>query len=545
MMVPAVFSRILGFLPVVDMHVLVLLGLSVVFLYSLQVYLEFRRGVNAIGNHNGYRTFTSPTSVLGNMISARPGISAGKMHQFIRKHFDADYFGWDVYSFVAAWPTLRFGYYLADPAVIKEVTGSRARFPKPVKQYKVLSFFGGNIVASEGEEWKKYRKVAAPSFSERNNRLVWDETVRIMVDMFDNVWHNEKEVVVNHCLDITLPIALFVIGVAGFGRRISWADDSKLPPGHKMTYKDALHIVSTDVFLRVITPKFLFNWFKTSGGGGFGAKLRGVMTAFEELELYMVEMIEARRGAEKKEERHDLFSSLLDASDASDGEAKLTDRDLLGNIFIFLLAGHETTAHTLCFTFALLALYQDEQEKLYQHINSIIPDGRIPTYEEMNSLTYSMAVFYETLRMYPPVSGVPKYSAEDTVLTVSNAAGEKKTIPVPQGTELVINTPALHYNPRYWEDPHSYKPSRFLGDWPRDAFMPFSAGARACIGRRFFETEGIAILTMLVSKYKIEVKEEPEFAGETFEERKTRLLAAKPGLTLTPIRVPLVFTRRS
>ena len=103
---------------------------------------------------------------------------------------------------------------------------------------------------------------------------------------------------------------------------------------------------------------------------------------------------------------------------------------------------------------------------------------------------------------------------------------------------------------RYWDDPHAFKPERFHGDWPRDAFLPFSSGARACLGRRcvfpsplqsfcrsqrhrFFETEGIAILTMLVSRYKITVKEEPQFAGETFEQRKARIFRVTAGLTLT------------
>jgi hypothetical protein len=88
-----------------------------------------------------------------------------------------------------------------------------------------LVVFGANIVASEGDEWKKYRKIVAPAFSEvcfefcssptsdkaeldyqRNNKLVWDETIHIMMDMFDNVWGDKSEVVVDHCLDITLPV---------------------------------------------------------------------------------------------------------------------------------------------------------------------------------------------------------------------------------------------------------------------------------------------------------------------------------------------------
>lgn len=107
---------------------------------------------------------------------------------------------------------------------------------------------------------------------------------------------------------------------------------------------------------------------------------------------------------------------------------------------------------------------------------------------------------------------------------------------------------------RYWEEPSSFKPERFRKDWPKDAFIPFSAGARACIGRgyvqllapncyvkhvltqesnSFFETSGVAFLSILVARYKIEIKEEPQFAGETFAERVARVTEAKPGLTLT------------
>jgi len=195
--------------------------------------------------------------------------------------------------------------------------------------------------------------------------------------------------------------------------------------------------------------------------------------------------------------------------------------------------------------FALLALYQDEQEILFKHIKSIISDGRLPTYEEMPLFTQSMAVFYESLRLYPAVGHIPKRSAEDTSLTLIHTAGEKRILPVPKGTPIEISVAGLHYNPRYWKDPEEFKPSRFLDpDWPKDAFMPFSAGPRACIGRKFFETEAIVILTMLVSRYKIEVKEEPQFSGETFEETKARITASKSGITMTPIRVPLVLKRR-
>lgn len=85
---------------------------------------------------------------------------------------------------------------------------------------------------------------------------------------------------------------------------------------------------------------------------------------------------------------------------------------------------------------------------------------------------------------------------------------------------------------RYWEDPYAFKPSRFLGDWPRDAFLPFSGGARSCLGRRFSETEGVAILTYIIKHFRVDVLEEPQYAGETFEQRKTRLLKCKSAITL-------------
>lgn len=102
----------------------------------------------------------------------------------------------------------------------------------------------------------------------------------------------------------------------------------------------------------------------------------------------------------------------------------------------------------------------------------------------------------------------------------------------------------LHSNPKYWSDLYAFKPERFFGEWNRDAFIPFSAGSRVCLGRRFFETEATAILALLISRYRVTIKEEPQFAHETFEQKKARVLKTKHALSLTPVRVPLVFTRR-
>jgi len=270
---------------------------------------------------------------------------------------------------------------------------------------------------------------------------------------------------------------------------------------------------------------------------------REALCGYEELEKYMLEMVEDLKGSAVLDERRDLMSNLIRASMEKTVPQKdydFTPRDVLGNIFIFLVAGHETTASVLSATMALLATHQEEQEELYRHIRSVVPDGRLPAYQDVPQLSLVLAVIYETLRLFPPVSFVRREAAEDCI--VPTDLGE--TLPIPKGTMLVAMIDAMHRNPKYWPDPHEFRPSRFLGDYNKDAFIPFSAGPRACIGRRFSEIEQIAVLSVIVLHYKITVLEEPQYARETAQERKMRVLERHTKLIVRPLRVPVVFTPR-
>ncbi|KAL5495019.1 hypothetical protein ACEPAI_481 [Sanghuangporus weigelae] len=476
-----------------------------------------------------------------------PFLTPPRNSNFHWKHSVYGEYGWDVITSMAFWPKPRVSIWVADADAIKELNLSRDRFAKPVSMYKLLSFFGGNIVASEGEDWKRHRKISQPAFSERNNKLVWEETCRIVNEMITS-WGFEKESVeIDHVVNITLPIALMVIGSAGFGKRITWDEDSFAPDGHRMSFQTALSIVSKDLFLKIIVP----NW-----ASSLAQRYRNIHTAFDELKLYMEEIIEERKRLPLGDtSRNDLFSNLIHASEEEGNDYKLTPEELMGDTFIFLLAGHETTAHTLAFTFALLALYQEEQELLYQQLKMIITDGRMPAYEDMHLLSRSMVVFYETLRLFPPVNVIPKVALDETTLSFESAidsikhrdyhtTATRKTVRIPKNARVIIHTTGLHYNPRYWDEPHEFRPSRFLHDWPKEAFLPFFGGPRACIGRRFFETEGIATLSTVLLRYQIKVKDDPRFTGESFEVKKERILKCKAGLTLTPVHVPLVFIKR-
>ncbi|KAF8823726.1 hypothetical protein HHX47_DHR9000205 [Lentinula edodes] len=354
-------------------------GTSLLALYVVHKYLELRRKIRSIQFLLGDRTLLARNSTIGVFLPSILGVTKGRNAFWLEKHKPYDVVGWDATADINLMPQTKIVLTLVDAEAIKEVMTSRARFPKPINLYQPLSIFGDNIVASEGEVWKRYRKIAAPAFSERNNNLIWEESLRIALDLFDNVWGSENSIVIDHVPNLTVPFALFVLSSAAFGRRISWSDSDTIPSNHRMTFKSALHEASLNCFTKILVPKWAM-WINEH--------THKVDLAFEELEMYMLEMISEHRNAEKKEERHDLFSNLLDAS-ADD--PTFTDGDLISNIFVFLIAGHETTAHTLCYAFAFLALYPEQQELLFTQVKSILPDGRIPMYHEMPLFTYTMA----------------------------------------------------------------------------------------------------------------------------------------------------------
>ncbi|KAH9962281.1 cytochrome P450 [Lactifluus volemus] len=408
--------------------------ISLLGLIFIQRLLELRRIARNVGNIPGLRYIFSVTSIPGQLMDRSlppiPYLNAGTSWMHRRKYQDFASAGQDFITLITAFPRPECTIFLADADIIKEVTTSRARFPKNLQLYDVIAVFGPNILLQK----------------DMNGR--------------------------------------------GFGRQVSWTSDLVVPPGHQMTFKDAIHILSSNLIMKILLP----DWAQ-----GATAHIRKVHLAFTELRQYMLEMVNDRRNGDMKEERYDLFSGLLDAAqEEPESGPAISDQELM-------------------------ALYPDEQEPLYQHIKGVLSSlNRMPVHQnsDQNDGFIDVQRFIRDSEAVPPGDQYPQDGAEDTTDNgVSARAG-------------------IHYNPRYWKDPHKFKPERFLGDWPKDAFLPFSQG------RRFSEIEGIAIITMLVSRYKIEIKEEPEFAGETFEERYARVTAFKQALTLVPDRVPLVLRRR-
>ncbi|KAG8953494.1 hypothetical protein FRC04_002336 [Tulasnella sp. 424] len=489
-----------------------------------------------------------------------------KQERFLREEGDVEVqqkAGWDVTTVVAPLSYPPIQYHVADPAAIKFMTGNRVLFPKPIEMYDLLMLYGDNLLTTEGETWSRHRRLANPSFAETSIRYVWEQTLRILDEMCDD-WGEDSTKEIPHMAELTKEITLLILGAVAFGQETHWESGPGIPPdGHKMTFRQAVGIVSERLPLRVALPSWLWGNKETrdrmgSGGiaswGWLGSTIRDSAIGYAELQQYMEEMMEEQSKV-GFEGRRDIFSQLVQAT-GEDVHDRLSTKDVIGNTFIFLIAGHETTAHATAYLFGLLALEQETQDELYDHIIAVLGDKQ-PTYEDIPRLDLVLAAFYEALRMYPPVLNIPKRATEDTSIPVMPAVRDNgdqidplakpQSLFVPKGTEFIMYTGSLHYNPRYWKEPYSFKPKRFLeSDWPRDAFIPFSSGARACIGRRFAEVECIGMISMLLKRFRITVDENrfPTILNETPLARRERLFESFQALSLTPKRIPLVFTRR-
>ena len=234
-----------------------------------------------------------------------------------------------------------------------------------------------------------------------------------------------------------------------------------------------------------------------------------------------------------------------------------SENEVFGNAYFFLIAGHETVAHTLHYALILLALHPSSQQELQRELDDIFGDTPVSEWNYdvyLPKLSYGMtaAIMNESMRLLPPVVGIPKCAVGEQQLTFSSG---KKMI-VPAGCQLTLVTSYVHRNPRYWprldeddaRDLYKFKPRRWLdikstnqeeslldksvdsedpqidGPWeeaengssqknargnfynpPKGAYLPFSEGPRACMGRRFAQVEAFAVLAVIFRHFSVEL----------------------------------------
>jgi cytochrome P450 len=218
-------------------------------------------------------------------------------------------------------------------------------FGKPLEMYKLLAHQGQNVLITEGEEHRRHRKIAAPAFSEANTALVWQDTQDVAHEFFQSI-DRQAETRTDGSRATTLDapltmlrVALHIIARAGFGHSSAYDDSAAPPPGHHYTFIEAVTVASEHALAKAFLPDFVYRLPFLPRK--VKASLDKTWSAYDEFETYLSEMIEER--VHSQEDKHDLFSLLVKdmAGDSEeDTGTKLSTREVKGNIFIMLLAGH-------------------------------------------------------------------------------------------------------------------------------------------------------------------------------------------------------------
>jgi cytochrome P450 len=194
----------------------------------------------------------------------------------------------------------------------------------------------------------------------------------------------------------------------------------------------------------------------------------------------------------------DMLGMLLATKDADDGTG-LDDREVRDQSMTILLAGHETTANALAWSFYLLGRHPDVREKLEREVDTVL-GGRPATMADLPNLPYSLSVLKETMRLYPPAYVLGRKAIRDVTI------GEVK---VPRGQVVLVNVSGIHRRSDAFPNPERFDPERFTPErekkLPQLAYLPFGAGPRVCIGNHFALMEGQLVLATLAQKLRFEL----------------------------------------
>lgn len=374
---------------------------------------------------------------------------------------------------------LQFGktahvYFLAHPDHFHTMLVEKADQFHKAPSYKdekrgLARILGNGLVTSDGDYWRRQRKLIQPAFHARRIEAYAEEMVKFTLHMLKS-WRDGDKVDVNHAMmRLTLAIVAKTILDADIN-----ADAEKIAEAVTVFQRLAFGV---DIFpLWLPTPTHL--------------KQRRVEKAMDKVVVALI--TQRRKGVE---DRGDLLSMLLNSVD-EDGQG-MTDKQIRDEIVTLFLAGHETTANALSWTWYLLSQHPVVEQKLQDELDSVL-HGRPPTLADLKRLPYTEQVLQEAMRLYPPVWNMSRQALTDV---------EIGGYIIPKGSEINLNTYAMHHDPRWWEEPERFLPERFHPDRqssvPKMAYLPFSTGSRVCIGNSFAMMEARLILAAIASQYRL------------------------------------------
>jgi cytochrome P450 len=339
---------------------------------------------------------------------------------------------------------------------------------------------GNGLFISEGEYHRQQRRLIAPSFQPRSI-IAYAAAMGAYSEQAQGAWKDEAIIDIGR--EMT-GITMSIVGKVLFDADV-FTEADELGAAMNTILEQVTHTLSK------LFP-IPFNW---PTARNFRAK-----RAIAVLRSRIQQMIDDRLSS--AEERNDFLSILLDTRE--EGGGRMTNEQIGDEALILFAAGHETTATALTWAWYLLATHPGIYEKVQQEVDRVLK-GRTPSYSDLAQLPYTLQVFKETMRLYPPAYIIMRVALHDLDLN---------GYPVRKGQAVLSSPYLLHHNARYFSDPEKFDPDRFTAEnekkLPRLAYMPFGAGPRICIGNHFAMMEGHLLLATLAQRVTFELMPGPQ-----------------------------------
>lgn len=369
-------------------------------------------------------------------------------------------------------------YLLAHPDHVRHVLVEHHRDYIKVPWYnsKLKQVIGEGLLTAEGEVWVQRRRLAQPAFHHQRLRSLESIMTAAAEEMLDQ-WERRSA----RALDIAgemMRLTLTIVARALLGAEV--AKDARVVGAAVTT---ALEHATTKMGSYVDWPE----WIPLP----LHRRFRGARSTLDGI-VYEIIAQRRRNGAGGG----DLLSMLLDARDEETG-AGLTDAQLRDEVMTIFLAGHETTAVALTWTWVLLSEHPAAVDRLRTELSSVLA-GRTPTVEDLPRVPYVRMILEESMRLYPPAWALTRTPKVDLEI-----AGH----PIRRGHVIYLSPYVTHRHPKHWEEPERFDPERFtaerVGARHRFAYVPFGAGPRACIGAQFAMLEAQLILATVAQRYAL------------------------------------------
>jgi cytochrome P450 len=367
-------------------------------------------------------------------------------------------------------------------------------FYKGKRIVKALHAFVGNgVFLSEGEFHRKQRKMMAPAFQPKHIQVYTTTMVEYTQQQVER-WQD------NEIVDITeelKTLTLRIVGKVLFGQE-RFTEANGLHHALDIMTEQAAYLLAAPVSMPMNIPT---------------PRNRRAQEATRSVARNLQELLDERK--QNPEQHMDFLSLLLLAKDEEGNP--MANEQIMDEALNLFGGGNETIPVALTWTFFLLAQHPEIYQKLQQEVAQVL-QGRVPTYADLVNLPYCLQVFKETLRLYPPAAMTVREALRDVQI------GEYL---VPKGATVLFPFYAMHRNPEYFPEPERFDPERFAAEReksiPRNAYMPFGAGAHICVGNHFAMLEGHLLLATITQQVSLEL-----LASQDIQPDGTQGLALRP-----------------